>query len=155
MVELTSLVLPILLSAIFVFVASSIIHMMLGYHKNDHKKVPGEDDVMAALRPFNIPPGDYMIPRPECHDDMKKAEYIEKAKKGTVAFMTVMPSGMQGMGKSLALWFLYMCRRVSLRGVSDGACRACRHKLSHRVSFRRDYGICRLRPRPHAELNLV
>ena len=113
MVELTSLVLPILLSAIVVFVASSIIHMMLRYHNNDFGKVPDEDGVMAALRPFALPPGDYMIPRPECHEDMKKAEYIEKAAKGPVALMTVMPSGIQGKGKSLALWFLY-CVIVSL-----------------------------------------
>jgi len=33
MVPIMSLWLPILLSAVFVFIASSIIHMVLGYHK--------------------------------------------------------------------------------------------------------------------------
>lgn len=62
MVTISSLWLPILLSAVFVFVVSSIIHMMLGYHRADYKTLPAEDQVMEALRKFNIPPGDYMMP---------------------------------------------------------------------------------------------
>ena len=50
--------LPILLSAVLVFVASSIIHMASPWHKSDYPKMPNEDGVMDALRPFAIPPGD-------------------------------------------------------------------------------------------------
>ena len=60
---ISSLLLPILLSAAFVFVVSSIIHMLLPYHKGDYKKVPDEAGVMDALRPFNLAPGDYSVPR--------------------------------------------------------------------------------------------
>jgi multisubunit Na+/H+ antiporter MnhG subunit len=62
MVQLTALWLPILLAAVFVFIASSVIHMVLGYHKSDYGKVESEDGVMDALRKFDIPPGDYMVP---------------------------------------------------------------------------------------------
>lgn len=50
MVSLTSLWLPILVSAVIVFVASSIIHMVLPYHRSDMRKLAQEDEVLAALR---------------------------------------------------------------------------------------------------------
>ena len=37
MVSLADLWLPILLSAVLVFVASSLIHMVLGWHRHDFK----------------------------------------------------------------------------------------------------------------------
>lgn len=104
---LTSLWLPILLSAIFVFVASSLIHMVLKYHANDNKKVPNEDAVQAALRPFNIAPGDYFLPRPDSMKDCKSPEYEEKLNKGPVIVMTVLGTGQMKMGQSLVQWFLF------------------------------------------------
>ena len=53
--------LPVLLSAGLVFVASSILHMLLPWHPNDYAKVPNEDTVMDALRPFALPPGAYCL----------------------------------------------------------------------------------------------
>src|SRR2546430_13628982 len=50
MVALTALWIPILLSAVIVFVASSILHMVLPYHRSDYKKLPDEDKVVAVLR---------------------------------------------------------------------------------------------------------
>ncbi len=108
MVPVLSLWLPILLSAVIVFVASSVIHMFLPYHRNDVKKVPEEDGVMAALRNFNIPPGDYMMPRAATSKEMKDPAFAEKLSKGPVAAFTIMPSGPLAMGKSLAQWFVYL-----------------------------------------------
>ncbi len=107
MVPVMSLWLPILLSAVIVFVASSIIHMMLPYHKSDYRKVPAQDDVMEALRKFNIAPGDYMLPRADSMKEMKEPAFVEKMKKGPVAVMTVMSSGQWSMGPSLTQWFIY------------------------------------------------
>jgi hypothetical protein len=107
MVPITSLWLPILLSAVIVFVVSSLIHMVLGYHKHDILPLPKEDDVMAALRPFNIPPGDYGIPRPASMKDIRSPEFEAKQKKGPVAFMTVLPTGNMSMGGPMVLWFVY------------------------------------------------
>ncbi len=107
MVSLMSLWLPILLSAVLVFVVSSLIHMLLKYHNTDFGKVPNEDQVMDALRPFGIAPGDYVIPYAGSTDAMKTPEFIEKVTKGPVAFVTVLENGPFAMGKSLVQWFVY------------------------------------------------
>lgn len=107
MITLDMLWLPILLSAVFVFLVSSVIHMALPWHKGDYSKVPNEDKVMDALRPFAIPPGDYMMPRASSMKDMSSPEFTEKMKKGPVMIFTVVPNGPATMGKSLTLWFLY------------------------------------------------
>jgi len=107
MVGLTSLWLPILLSAVVVFIVSSVIHMLLPWHKKDYKKIPDEGKVLDALRPFNLQPGDYMAPLPSNMKDMKSPEFAEKMKKGPVVFVTVRPNGMGKMGPTMFLWFIY------------------------------------------------
>ncbi len=107
MVSIVSLWLPILVSAIFVFIVSSIIHMVFTYHRNDYKGLPNENDVMDALRPFNIPPGEYVVPFANTTEQRKSAEFTDKATKGPVAFMTVLKPGIPTMGKELFLWFVY------------------------------------------------
>lgn len=113
MVPLTSLWLPIVISAVIVFVASSIIHMALPYHRSDYRKLPNEDGIMDALRKFNVPPGDYMMPRVSGPKEMKSPAFLDKMNKGPVALMTVMKSGPFSMGPQLAQWFLY-CVVVSV-----------------------------------------
>jgi hypothetical protein len=81
--------------------------MVLKYHNSNVKKVPNEDGVMDALRPFNIPPGDYMLPRCDSSKEMNSPEFTEKLKKGPVAIITVLPNGPFSMGKSLVIWFIY------------------------------------------------
>jgi len=98
---------PILLSAVFVFVISSLIHMLLTYHKNDFKKLANEDAVMEALRKLDLQPGDYLVPCAGTAKAMKSPEYVEKMTKGPVIVMTVIKSGVPKMGGSLALWFIY------------------------------------------------
>ena len=108
MTPLYTLWLPILLSAIIVYVASTIIHMVLSaWHEGDFAKLANEDQVMDALRPLAIPPGDYALPRPASMQEMKSTEYAQKRARGPVLIMTVLPSGPMTMGKSLALWFLF------------------------------------------------
>ena len=107
MTGLSVLWLPILLSAVIVFVASSLIHMATPWHKSDYPQVPNEDRVMDALRPLTIPPGDYMIPRPASREEMRSPQFAEKFKRGPVVVLTVMPPGPMTMGKSLVLWFVY------------------------------------------------
>ncbi|MCH7691479.1 MAG: hypothetical protein IIA17_10605 [candidate division Zixibacteria bacterium] len=107
MVSILSLWLPILVSAVFVFVVSTIIHMFLGYHKSDFGKVSNEDEVMEAFRRGSIKPGDYFIPHCGSTKAMKSPEYIEKTTAGPVAIMSVMPSGPPNMTKNLVQWFLY------------------------------------------------
>jgi len=107
MTGLTLLWLPILASAVIVFVVSSIVHTVLPWHKSDYPKMPNEDKVMDALRPLAIPAGDYMVPRPSTRADMRSPEFIDKMKKGPVMVVTVMPGGPISMGKNLVQWFVY------------------------------------------------
>jgi hypothetical protein len=106
MVSIMSLWLPIILSAVIVFVASAVFHMFLTYHNSDFKKLPDEDRVMAALRPFALPLGQYVMPQCGHNAQRREQAFKDKVKAGPVAFLTVMPSD-YGMGKSLALWFAY------------------------------------------------
>jgi len=106
-VSLLSLWLPILLSAVIVFVASSIIHVFLPYHRSDFGRVPDEDLIMESLRKVGIPPGDYIIPHAGSPEGMKTPEFIEKSTKGPAALLTVIPSGPPAMGASLIQWFVY------------------------------------------------
>ena len=105
---LVSLWLPVVLSAVIVFVASSVIHMTPLWHKNDYPKMPREAEVLDALRPLAIPPGDYFIPRASGMKEMRSPEFKEKMKRGPVAVLTVMPNGEMAMGRSLVQWFAFL-----------------------------------------------
>ena len=103
---LSALWLPILLSAVIVFIASSVMHTVLPYHRNDYKKLPDEDKVFPALRAAGLQRGLYVFPF--CtHKEMKTPEAIEKYKQGPVGMMTVFPSGPPFIPKFLGLWFGY------------------------------------------------
>jgi hypothetical protein len=106
MVPLTALWLPILLAAVIVFVASSIMHMFLPYHRSDYQKLPDEDKLLAGLRAAGLKRGLYIFPF--CtHKEMKSPAMIEKYKQGPVGMLTVFPSGPPAMPKFLAMWFAY------------------------------------------------
>jgi hypothetical protein len=112
-VSLTSLWLPIVLSGVVVFLASFVMHMVLPHHRSDFRKMPAEADVMEALRKFNLPPGDYMVPKPDSMADMRSKAFEEKMGRGPVFTTTILPSGHRSMGPQLVQWFV-MCLVVSL-----------------------------------------
>ena len=106
MVPLAVLWLPILVSAVIVFVASSVIHMLLPYHRNEYRQLPDEDKILAGLRSAGLKRGLYVFPF--CtHKDMKSPAMVEKYKQGPVGMMTILPSGPPAMPKFLTLWFVY------------------------------------------------
>src|SRR5437016_13340706 len=106
MVPLTALWLPILLSAIIVFVATSIMHMLLPYHRSDYQRLPDEDKLLVALRSAGLKRGLYIFPF--CtQKEMKSPVVIEKYKQGPVGMMTVLPTGPPVMPKFLGMWFVY------------------------------------------------
>jgi len=107
MVDLASLWIPIVLSAVLVFVASSVIHLALRYHQNDFAKLPGEPEILSALRKESVTPGDYAFPRPASHAEMNTPDMRDKFDQGPVGFITILPSGPPAMGRNLVLWFLY------------------------------------------------
>jgi hypothetical protein len=108
MTALADLWLPLLLATVFVFIASSIIHMTPLWHKNDFPPLPNEEAARAAIRPLNVPPGDYMLPRCKSMKEYGGAEFQAKLKEGPNWIITAMPPGGAGMGKSMVLWFLFV-----------------------------------------------
>jgi len=136
MVSIMDLWLPILLSAVIVFLASSLLHMVLKYHKSDYTGMPGEDNVMEAMRREGVGPGDYFMPH--CADTaaMKDPAWIAKCEKGPSGIITILPSGPPNMGKSLVLWFVYslvvgvLVAYVTGRTVAAGA----EYLVVHRVA---------------------
>src|SRR5256885_12883633 len=112
MVSIAALWLPLLLSAVIVFVASSILHMVLPFHKSDYRKLPDEDKVLDVLRAVGVIPGPtYHFPH--CtQKEMKTPETQERFKRGPVGLLTIIPSGPPAMGKYLGLWFVY-CLLIS------------------------------------------
>ena len=108
MVSLGSLLLPILVSAVLVFIVSAIIHMVLKYHNKDYTSLPNEDAVRAAIRAGNPKPAQYIVPYCSDMKDMEKPEMKQKYVEGPIAVINLMPSGAPKMGKSLTQWFIFI-----------------------------------------------
>ena len=102
-----SLWLPVIVSAVVVFVTSSILHMALKYHRADYKTLPNEDAVRQALAKGNPPPGIYFTPYCPDHAKMKEPAIKEKFEKGPVAILSVLPNGAPLLPKHLAQWFAF------------------------------------------------
>jgi hypothetical protein len=108
MVPLSALWLPILLSAVAVFLVSSLIHMFSPWHKNDFGAVPNEPGFRSTFASLAIPPGDYMVPRARSSAEMRSPEFTERVKHGPNVIMTVLPNGPWAMGRQLGQWFGYL-----------------------------------------------
>jgi hypothetical protein len=104
---LLSLWLPILLSAVVVFVISSLIHMVVKWHSSDYGTLPNEDAVRAAIRAGNPAPGRYVVPQCKEMKDMASEAMKKKYQEGPVGHITLLPNGQPNMGKYLGLWFLW------------------------------------------------
>lgn len=112
MLSIAQLWLPALLSAIGVFIASAILHMVLKFwHRHDYKGFVNEDEVRDAIRRNAAAPGVYALPY--CRmEDMKKPETAEKFRQGPVGLLTLRRPGPMRMGPSLVRWFIF-CLIVS------------------------------------------
>lgn len=108
MVSLASMWLPIVLSAVAVFIVSAIVHMVLPIHKKDFAGLPNEEEVMEALRRANVPAGEYMFPWGGGMEAMKDPAFLAKYERGPLGMLQLRPGQKSvGMGKSLTLWFIY------------------------------------------------
>lgn len=107
MVALTQLVLPILLSAVLVFVCSSLIHMVIKWHNKDYGKLSNEDAVRAAINSGSPAPGQYVIPWAMEAKDCNTPEFQKKFTEGPVAVLYLKQPGPMKMGPTLVGWFLF------------------------------------------------
>jgi hypothetical protein len=86
---LASLWLPIILSGVALFFASWAAWMLLPHHKGEWNGLPDEEGVMAALRKFNIPPGQYNFPHACSHGEMNSDDFKRRKEAGPCGFLTV------------------------------------------------------------------
>ena len=107
MVSIGSLWLAMLVSAVLVWIASSVVWMVLPWHKSDYKGLPDEEAARSAIG-ASVSPGQYTIPHAATKDAMKSDEWKGKVNEGPVAFITILPRGQLGMGKQLGLWFVFL-----------------------------------------------
>jgi len=107
MVSLTALWLPIVLAAVAVFIASSVIHMVFKYHSSEYRQLPEEGAILNAMRGAKASPGFYSFPYAETMKEMGSPEMTEKYTQGPVGTVNINPSGPPAMGKNLMLWFAY------------------------------------------------
>lgn len=108
MTFIAALWLPILVSTVIVFIASAIIHMTPLWHGKELPPLPDQDRLQDALRPFNLQPGEYMLPKAKSMKDCNAPEFVEKLKRGPVALVTVIPSGPMSMSRPLVQWFIFV-----------------------------------------------
>jgi len=104
---LSQLWLPILVAAVFVYIASSLIHMVFRWHNSDYRKLGNEDEVQAALRKGSPTPGQYVFPHCTDMKAMRDPAVVQKYVDGPVGHITVVKSGAPKMGGMLGLWFLF------------------------------------------------
>jgi hypothetical protein len=102
-----SLWLPVVVAAVAVFVVSSILHMVLKYHRADYKKLPDEDAVAQAIRKAGPGPGLYVFPYCTEMSQMKEPAFLKKYEEGPVGMLTLMRTGPPKLGKHLVQWFLF------------------------------------------------
>jgi len=127
MVTIIALWLPVLISAVLVWIASAIVWTVLPHHKSDYKGLPDEEAARNALQPQDLKPGQYDIPHIASRADVKKPEVLKKFNDGPVGFLTVVAKGMPLMAKGMILSFIYylvigiLVAYVAGRTLSPGA----------------------------------
>ena len=107
MVTIGSLWMPIVVSAVLVFIASFLAWVVSPHHKSDWKQLPDEEAVRAALNKEKLVPGQYIVPWASSQQEMQGETYIKKATEGPVGILTLREPGPPTMGKSIGMSFVY------------------------------------------------
>ena len=110
-IALTSLWLPILFSAIAVFIVSSLIWAVIQYHNSDWQKLPDEESARSALK--GAAAGQYSLPHATDNKAKQDKDWQKKYQDGPVAMLVVVPHGSMAMGKQMIQWFVY-CLVISV-----------------------------------------
>ncbi len=121
MTEIFALWLPIIASAVLVFIASSIIHMAPLWHRNEMPAPPDGDRLQDAMRPFGLRPGQYMLPRAASPKECNEPAFVEKLNRGPVLVLTVLRNGPMSMAKPLVQWFFFILVVSALAAYLAGA----------------------------------
>lgn len=108
MTAIAALWLPILVSAVLVLVASSVIHMAPLWHRDALPSPPDGDRMQDALRPFGLKPGQYMLPRPASMKECREPAFVEKLNRGPVLILTVLRNGPMSMSRPMLQWAAFI-----------------------------------------------
>jgi len=104
MIPLTTLWLPILLSAVFVFIASNILHMAIpGWHRGDYGKLPDEGPVLNGLA--SAKSGEYIAPNVNWNKLPK--EELDTLMKGPMALVLLRNPGEFSFPRALISYLIY------------------------------------------------
>ena len=103
---LPQLWLPIVVSAVVVFIASFLSWMVLPLHKKEWSRPPDEDALLAKLRELGLKPGKYMFPSYESREQAKSEAFQKKWAAGPHGILQIW-AGQPNMGRNLALTFLF------------------------------------------------
>lgn len=101
---LLQLWLPILITGVALFLASTVAWTVLPHHELDFSPLPDEDKLMEVVKSQNVPPGAYMFPY-MTHAQAKDPDRISKYAAGPRGKMVVW--AMPNMGKNLLLTFVF------------------------------------------------
>lgn len=102
---LTSLIVPIILSAIALFFASFLSWMVIQLHRRDWIKLAKEEQFLSTMQELDVPQGNYMFPGCDSPAEMKTEEYQHKWENGPRGIITVFPK--VSMGKKLGMTIVY------------------------------------------------
>jgi hypothetical protein len=129
-VSLGALWLPVLLSAVFVFVGSSVVWMVLKWHDGDWQRLATGSELQDALRKAGVTTGQYLFP----YMDMKatdraaaKVAWTAAYAKGPVGVIHAGTPGKMSMGKMLGQVFVlylvvsFFAAYVAAHALAQGA----------------------------------
>jgi hypothetical protein len=108
MVPYMQLWLPIVLSAVLVFIVSSLVHMVFKYHNSDYRQLANEDEVRAAISRGTPGPGQYILPHVLGGSGMRDPAVVQKLKEGPNGVLVLRRPGLPTMGSFLGQWFVYL-----------------------------------------------
>lgn len=110
---LLALWLPILLSAVGVWIVAAIVWMALPHHKRDFIAIPhtdggGEEAFMEAVRTLGIKPGNYVFPDFRGREAMKSQRVQKALSEGPVGHLSLWPTPLTMGGKMIGTFVVYL-----------------------------------------------
>jgi hypothetical protein len=109
---LTPLWLPILLSAVAVWILSALVWMAMPHHKQDFIRLPDEDGFMDYVRQSGIKPGNYVFPDFRGREAMKSPKVEKALNDGPVGHLSLWPTPLTMGGKMVATFIVYLVASI-------------------------------------------
>jgi hypothetical protein len=100
--------LPILISAVVVWIISAIVWMALPHHKRDFIGLPDEDGFLDYIRKSGIKPGNYVFPDFRGREAMKSTRVEKALNEGPVGHLSVWQMPLTMGSKMFATFIVYL-----------------------------------------------